>query len=200
MLTSYITLQYTNAELSRFSTTGFLISKYLRLTPQLIFYILGIYLIPLGGWASGPIWNETMSPVIENCSERWWWNLLFIQNFVNRHQICGVHTWFLGVDMQYHWLSILFIIPILYSYKLGNAITGMSIVAFYVASVIISYCLDLPPGLVNTARDDLTPAPISPFIEYFYWMPWSHATVFLIGLMFGNFIHNRKFKMITKVT
>ena len=199
MLTSYITLQYTNGKLSRFSAIGYLVSKYVRLTPHVIFYMLGIFLIPLGGWASGPIWKETMDPLLESCSENWWWNLLFLQNFLTRHQICGRHTWFLGVDMQFHWLSTLFIIPILYRSKLGNALTGTSVVAFYVTSIIISFMLDLPPGLINTARDDMTLARISPFVEYFYWMPWSHVTVFLSGLIFGSYVYDKKFKKISKV-
>ena len=196
----YITLQYTERQLSKFSAIGFLITKYLRLTPQIIFYILGTFLLPLGGWASGPIWNETMNPILKGCSQHWWRNLLYIQNFLTRHTICGGHTWFISVNMQYHWLSIVFIIPVLYSYKLGNVIMGTSVLVFYVFAVTMSYILDLPPGLVATARHDMTPVPISPIQEHYYWMPWSHLTVFLIGLLFGNFIYNKKFKNITKVT
>ena len=197
ILTSYITLQLTKSSLSRFSVVGFLISKYIRLTPQLIFFILLTFLIPLGGFSAGPIWKETVDPLVDNCSNNWWHNLLYIQNMFRGKTMCGLHTWFLAADMQYHWISIFFIVPLLYNIKLGHILAWTGVVIFYLVSIVISYYLDLPPGLLNSARDEHF---YNYFFDLFYMKPWSHATVFFIGYLLGIALFNARFTKMNLVS
>ena len=194
MLTSFITFQYTGGRISQFSTIGFIVARWLRLTPQLLIFILITFLLPLIG--SGPIWKETVSPIIETCSTNWWMNLLYVQNMWRAPQICALHSWFLACDMQFHWISLLLVIPLLYKFKFGLALTGFSIMAFYVASVVIGFLYDLPPGLINTGRDKYF---LEYYIDLFYIKPWSHSTVFFIGFFFGIIAYKKKFQKLSKV-
>ena len=196
MLTSLMTLQYTASKLSRFSSVGFILTRFLRLTPQLSIFMLLTFLLPLGGWASGPIWSETIGPLMENCSTNWWWNLLYIQNWLKEKQMCAIHLWYLACDMQYHWISLFFMIPLLYRMKLGLYTLFFSILSFYLTSIIISYSYHLPPGMVNTGRDEYHYAY---YIELFYFKPWSHLTVFFIGFLMGIIIYKRKLFKLEKV-
>lgn len=197
MLTSFITFQYTRGQLSRFSAFGFLLARFLRLSPQLFIFILLTFLVPvLGGWASGPIWKETIDPIIENCRTNWWWNIFYVQNFFKATDICALHSWYLACDMQYHWMSLLMVIPLLYRPKWGVIVTCVSIMAFYLTSIIIGYSYDLPPGLINTGRDQYF---LDYYIDLFYIKPWSHSTVFFIGFLFGIIAYNKKFKKLSKV-
>lgn len=194
MLTSFITLHYTKGKLFKFSTTAFLLSRFLRLTPQLFIFILITFLIPLLG--SGPLWSETMTPVIENCSRYWWRNLFYIQNMFKANEMCALHSWYLACDMQYHWISILLVIPLLYKVKFGTLITCFVIISFYVFSAVFSYLHDLPPGLINTGRDNYF---LAYYIDLFYIKPWSHGTVFFIGFLFGILAYNKKYMKLNKV-
>ncbi|CAG2103571.1 unnamed protein product, partial [Medioppia subpectinata] len=191
MLTSFISLKYTSGKLYRFNALGFLLVRYLRLTPQLFVFMLLTFLMPLGGWASGPLWRETITPIIDNCSTNWWWNVFYIQNLFKAPQICAIHSWFLACDMQYHWFSLLLVIPVLYRFRLGVVLAIGTIVLCYVISIIIGNAYDLPPGLINTGRDQHF---LCYYIDLFYIKPWSHSTVFFIGFLFGLIAYKNKTK------
>ncbi len=194
MLTSFITFHYTKGKLFKFSITAFLLSRFLRLTPQLFIFILITFLIPLLG--SGPLWSETMTPIIENCSRYWWRNLFYIQNMFRADEMCALHSWYLACDMQYHWISILLVIPLLYKVRFGALITCFVIISFYIFSAVFSYLYDLPPGQINTARDNYF---LEYYIDLFYIKPWSHGTTFFIGFLFGILAYNKKFMKLNKV-
>ena len=196
ILTSYITLQYSGGQLSRLSVVGFLLSKFIRLTPQVMIFILITFMIPLSGW-SGPLWKDTITPIIESCSSNWWYNFFYVQNYLKRDEICAIHTWFLGLDMQFHFISLLFVILLLYkSSYLFNLVMILSLVSCYIFSIIIHYAYDLPPGYVHTGVDEHY---LLYYDSTYFWRPWAHAPVFFIGFWFGKIIHDAKFPKITQV-
>ncbi len=53
----------------------------MRLTPQLVIFMLLTTLIPLFG--SGPLWKQKVLPQVYNCYDNWWTNLLYLQTFIN---------------------------------------------------------------------------------------------------------------------
>lgn len=86
LLTSYITWAATDGgQRTKFNTFVFVISRYLRLTPGLAFSICFVFLLPRFG--SGPLWRETVGPIVDGCRENWWVNLLYLQNYVNAERI-----------------------------------------------------------------------------------------------------------------
>ena len=162
----------------------------------MLVFILLTFLLPLGGWASGPIWNETIIPEINNCVNNWWTNMLFIQNWITYDDICGVHTWYVGADMQLHWLSIVFMIPLLYCMKFGFWFLCAGISVSYISSIIISYSLNLAPGMLFTGMDDhfwVT------YMNYFFFKPWSHTTVYFTGFLMGIIAYKKMFKKLNLV-
>jgi peptidoglycan/LPS O-acetylase OafA/YrhL len=80
-LTTYITLKYTEGKYENFNKLGFLISRYIRLTPQLAIFLLLSTLLPLLG--SGPIWTQQISLQIGNCYKNWWQDLIYLQTFID---------------------------------------------------------------------------------------------------------------------
>jgi len=81
MLTTYITLKYTEAKYENLNKFGFLMSRFIRFTPQLAIFILLTTLIPLLG--SGPVWDQKLMPFINNCYNNWWQNLIYLQNMID---------------------------------------------------------------------------------------------------------------------
>jgi peptidoglycan/LPS O-acetylase OafA/YrhL len=81
LLTTFVTLEYTNGKYEKFSKIGFLVSRFVRLIPLLAIFILLTTLIPLLG--SGPVWNQQVMSEVKNCYNNWWQNILCLQNFID---------------------------------------------------------------------------------------------------------------------
>jgi len=154
MLTTYITLTHLKENPKSFSIIGFIIARFLRLTPQLAIVISLSLIVPLLG--SGPLWTEVMTTFIGPCYENWWTNLAYIQNFVRTYNQCLIHTWYTACDMQYHLLSILVMIPLVYfstgKKGYGYLVNISIVVIFYFACWIGVNAYQLPPAIINTAR------------------------------------------------
>ncbi|XP_063924290.1 nose resistant to fluoxetine protein 6-like [Zophobas morio] len=48
----------------------------------------------------GPFWDQIMGLEGRLCSEMWWTNLLYINNFFFDHGLCLLHSWSLSVEFQ----------------------------------------------------------------------------------------------------
>ena len=78
-----------------------IIHRVLRLWPTLALCLLFWWkLTPYV--TSGPIWNEFVEGYISVCEDRWWANLLFIDNYFNTFSTgyCLSWGWYLSNDMQ----------------------------------------------------------------------------------------------------
>ena len=74
-------MKFTKGKYEKFNIIGFTVYRILRLSPQLVIFILLTILLPKFG--SGPIWNTHIGPIVENCRRNWWHNLLFMQTFLS---------------------------------------------------------------------------------------------------------------------
>ena len=81
VLTTYITWTITKGNPKKFSLFGFIIARIIRLSPQLYIFVWLTFLLPL--ISSGPVWHETIDPMINNCYKNWWATILYMQNYVN---------------------------------------------------------------------------------------------------------------------
>ncbi len=81
LFTTYTILKYTNGKYEYLNKIGFLLSRFIRLTPQLAIFILLTSLLQFMG--SGPVWNQQILPKINNCQKYWWQNLIYVQNLIN---------------------------------------------------------------------------------------------------------------------
>ena len=88
LLTSTMVIRNTKGNYEAFKWQPFLWLRYLRLTPQLIVYLLGTSLVPL--FLSGPIWRRLTSK-IDRCYSNWWVNLSFLQNFYDVKNIVSLY-------------------------------------------------------------------------------------------------------------
>ncbi len=95
-------------------TFGFIlkyyIHRYIRLTPPLLIMIL-ISLTLSKYFGSGPFYPKEGFET-EGCKYNWWTNLLYVNNIVEPQKMCLGVTWYLGNDMQFHWISPLILIPL----------------------------------------------------------------------------------------
>lgn len=90
LLTTYVTWSITRGEYRRFNKFAFLISRYLRLTPQVLLVILLFIVFPLMG--DGPYWKGLIQKESDNCKQNWWVNALYLQAFIKQDQIVSRKT------------------------------------------------------------------------------------------------------------
>jgi len=90
LLTSYVTIKYTQGKFENFDSWMFLTLRYLRLTPQLAVFILLTILLP--ALFDGPLWKSYIA-ITDQCYENWWLNIFYLQNLIN----CGRIVRFLNL-------------------------------------------------------------------------------------------------------
>ena len=117
--------------------------RFWRLTPSYMFVILLVAkLRPFFG--AGPVWFVAADT--SACSDNWWTNLLYLNNFLKTDEGCVIPTWYLAADMQLFIVSpIFFLIAYRYGFRPLLYIVGVTIVA----SIIVTGCL--------AANDDAFP-------------------------------------------
>lgn len=85
LLTTYVTWTITRGQYQRFNKFAFLISRYLRLTPQVMLVTLIFIIFPMMG--DGPYWRGLVQKESDNCKNSWWVSALYLQAFIKQDQI-----------------------------------------------------------------------------------------------------------------
>ncbi|XP_051862820.1 nose resistant to fluoxetine protein 6-like [Drosophila albomicans] len=159
--------------------------RYLRLTPVLALAIpMYMKLLPL--MSDGPVTDRVNFGDFDVCKRTWYLSLLYVQNYATK-EICLGHTWYLAVDMQLYILSPIFLISL---YKWGKKAAG----GIFVLMLLLSGCLF---ATMMTNKYGV-------FLDFegqrkLYYATHVHAAPWLIGLLFGYFLHlnrNKSFKLI----
>lgn len=76
-----------------------LLSRYFRLTPALA-AIVFFYAYVWENISSGPMWGTLVTKNVELCQKGWWWNLLYIQNYLGFENMCAPQTHHMALDFQ----------------------------------------------------------------------------------------------------
>nr|XP_027196790.1 nose resistant to fluoxetine protein 6-like [Dermatophagoides pteronyssinus] len=199
LLASFSTYKKTKGDYKKFNYISFILMRYLRLTPQIIVYMLLISLIPF--LSDGPIFSIHSESIINKCSTTWWHNLFYIQNLLNPNEICALHTWFLAADMQLHIMSALLIRLLLRNSRKGIFIINVFIIIFFLISSIIIYIQKLSPGFILPIFNDfIHPNYEMGYLTVFFFKPWIHVIVFFIGLIAGAYLQKCSSPMVMKTS
>ncbi|XP_037954991.1 nose resistant to fluoxetine protein 6-like [Teleopsis dalmanni] len=75
----------------------------------------------------------------EMCSQHWWRNLLFIQNFFKHLDMCANWTWSLACEMQYFLLATI----LLFIYAKHPKFVKSTVVTLFAGNVLWTYCIGL---------------------------------------------------------
>ncbi|XP_052853744.1 nose resistant to fluoxetine protein 6 [Drosophila gunungcola] len=158
--------------------------RLVRLTPVLALAVL-IFMTLFSRLDSGPLWNQFTSSS-ELCKDTWWATLLYVQNYAAPGRMCLGHSWYLAVDMQLYIISPLLLIAL---YKWGNkAIGGIVLLILLlfgcVFSIVMLRELKVFDRHGNLGGD-------SPEMRLIYYTTHARATPWLIGLLFGYFLHHQ---------
>ncbi|XP_017077663.1 nose resistant to fluoxetine protein 6 [Drosophila eugracilis] len=121
------------------------------------------------------------------CRDSWYWTLLFVNNYTN--DTCLSQTWYLSVDIQLYIISPILLISL---YKWGKKAAA----GILVLIILLTACL-FATMMVNDYTMMVTTAS-SEAMRDAYFATHTHATPWLIGFLFGYFLHlnrGKKFEL-----
>ncbi|XP_023242684.1 nose resistant to fluoxetine protein 6-like isoform X1 [Centruroides sculpturatus] len=181
LLVSYNTITLVKKHKKKFNIPVFIIYRFFRLTPTYAVVIGILFVLPLLG--DGPVWNLTLDPEVEKCRKGWWRNLLFINNFIESHNGCLDHSWYLATDTQLYMASLIVVIPLIRWSTLGLIINFTLLILSMIVTAFITYYMKLPPTALASAYLN----PSDRFLDWskVYYKPYPHAGAFCIGLATG---------------
>ncbi|XP_050436422.1 nose resistant to fluoxetine protein 6-like [Adelges cooleyi] len=155
-------------------------NRVFRLLPA---YIMVIWFVKsvLPYLGDGPFWNQLMDREVQYCRKNWWTNILFINTYVNNHETCLSHSWYVPVEVH------LFIVGEIITYiiwkrrKLG----------YWIYAIVFAMSIYLPSrtiynnktwGLLSIYPSELLSRRTSPFYTEVYIKSHQRSTTYLIGI------------------
>lgn len=175
----------------------FYVHRYVRLTPVYLAVIFVVY-SSLGKYSMdsmGPFAWDIGSKQQEFCREKWWWNLLYIQNFEPAQDPqCISHSWYLAMDFQMYAVSPVFLIAFTKSVRRGLILSAVAIIATCSISAYLGVVYDVP------LRRDYVHMPMGgkKYNEMFsamYNKPYARIAPYIVGLLCGWFLQRNKCKL-----
>ncbi|CAF1044534.1 unnamed protein product [Rotaria sp. Silwood1] len=177
-------------ENEKFSIVKFFLNHYvhyyLRYTP--LYGIILLIYITLSPYLAqdGPIYPmdgiETAS-----CRQTWWRNLLYINNFFDMRDGCMPVTWFLAVNMQFHWITPLFLLIVSWKWLLGILVSIIFIIVDIVTTSVIVSKNNYDHGLLSDlySNRSLFSNMTNGYLNDVYVKPWCRIAPYAVGLSIG---------------
>ncbi|XP_037723685.1 nose resistant to fluoxetine protein 6-like [Drosophila subpulchrella] len=181
LLVALITLRMMDRTKGKLNVPLMYLHRIIRIVPLLAMAIVvSLRLMPM--ITSGPLFSRGYTQKAM-CERSWYWTLLFVNNYTNDR--CLGHTWYLSVDMQMFLISPILLIAV---YKWGKKAAA----GIFVLIVLLSGCL-FATMVVNDysllmKRYSLKAA------KYLYYPTHTHAMPWLVGFLFGYFLHLNRAK------
>ncbi|KAH8337649.1 hypothetical protein KR074_002751 [Drosophila pseudoananassae] len=181
MLVSFIMMRIMERSDGKLNMLMMYLHRLIRIWPLMAVAIL-IYMKMMPVVADGPLFKNGYSGLTQ-CEAGWYWSLIFVQNYVSNK--CVGHTWYLAVDMQLFVFSPIFLMAL---YKWGKkAAAGIVILV-----ILLSACLFATIMLNDYSM--LMKKISSNALQKMYYDTHTHAAPWLIGFLFGYFLHLNRAK------
>ncbi|KAH8247738.1 hypothetical protein KR038_009245 [Drosophila bunnanda] len=180
LLVSMIALRVMEKTKGRLNPLLMYLHRIIRLLPVVAFAIL-VYMTLMNVVSGGPMLKYGYHGKAA-CAKGWFWTLLFIQNYAVL-DICLDHTWYLAVDMQLYLISPLLLIA-LYRWK-SKAVAGIITLIVLLSGCLFATQMVNKYSLLikNSSEDDAVAN------KKLYLATHTHAAPWLIGFLFGYFLH-----------
>ena len=188
-LTAYLTIREMNKIKTWKINWGlFYFHRYWRLTPP---YMLTLTLaLGLSQYlGSGPMWPNVVPSDRESCEDKWWANLLYVNNAVN-DAWCFGHAWYLANDMQFFVLSPLMIVPFFFNIYAGLAMSSLFLMTNWIVSGVMS----------SDQGWDARPGEDQDYMIDYYMKPWHRIGPYVVGIIVGALLGARKLPRLNKLS
>ncbi|XP_043199421.1 nose resistant to fluoxetine protein 6-like [Amphibalanus amphitrite] len=180
LLVSYSVMRSLDKTNGKFNILMFYVHRYIRLTPvmmMVIGFVSTLYL-HLG---TGPFWGVASQSNPLLCQQKWWMNMLYVNNIDGLEEQCLGQTWYLANDMQMFLFSPLVLLPLFHWPVLGQLWLIFLVCFFTGINAMVTVTENLGPtgALPGTDGDS----------NMRYEKPWTRFGPYLVGLYMGWVLH-----------
>ncbi|XP_067661103.1 nose resistant to fluoxetine protein 6-like [Haliotis asinina] len=189
LLVAYLAMKELKKGRGKLNWAMFYFHRFWRLTP--VYMLMLMFSTCLFHYlGDGPIWSQTGMQK-QQCRDNWWTNLLYINNLVNKDEMCLLWSWYLANDMQFFVLTPLILIPLFYSEMLGMIVIGVFLAATLTTAGLISRLDNIPVGTFYQTEGKQG---LANFGDY-YMTPYCRMGPYLIGIVAGYLLYKTNCKL-----
>lgn len=135
------------------------------------------FMWPLVG--SGPIYSHVADDLLENCSNNWYLNALFITNYNPVLKNCINHTFWSSIDFQLFLIGLLVIACMRVSMKLGIGVVMLFGAADHIVTGVMAHLYQTTHAMIS---HPLTAPTIIQYVDYIHNQTTNYMFTFLAGL------------------
>ncbi|GBM05327.1 Nose resistant to fluoxetine protein 6 [Araneus ventricosus] len=191
-LLCYLFLEESDKRNGKINLIFLCLHRFIRLTPVYMLLIAFNTLI-FKYTGSGPFWGNDSDAGA--CKKYWWWNLLYINNFLPMESMCITWTWYLANDMQFFLVGIL-IVSVLWRWPVvGLAISISLLICSWILTWCISYYYDLIPlfvGLSSASDYETYKNRLLLTWNFIYSKPYCRCGPYIIGILLAYIMYQHK--------
>ncbi|KAG8228547.1 hypothetical protein J437_LFUL009004 [Ladona fulva] len=180
---------------SRISLSILYINRFIRLTP-LYMAIVGLYATLMPRIASGPIWPSKILLESERCANNWWTNLLYINSFVEKKEMCMLQSWYLSSDMQLFIIGAPIALLIAKRPKFGKALLTLFLIVAAIIPFVLTFIHNWEP-IFPVYMDTVSNLLASDTYTSTYVPTYMRAAPYFIGMWVGCIIYDHRARQVT---
>ncbi|KAF8795657.1 Nose resistant to fluoxetine protein 6 like protein [Argiope bruennichi] len=187
-LLAYLFLKEADRKNGKISWLYFYVHRFWRLTPAYMVVVF-FYIFVFKYMGSGPFWEDDHCDAYHGS---WWKYLLYINNFIPIHQMCIGWSWYLANDMQFYFISPLFLYPLWRWPRIGFGILAPILLGTWITTGVLSYKYDLIPmfvGAVNAKDLDAYGKRMWDSFDLIYDKPYCRIAPYIIGVILGFMLY-----------
>ncbi|KAK4881268.1 hypothetical protein RN001_004587 [Aquatica leii] len=176
-----------NVKLSVAKYFTLLFYRYIRLTPAYLF-VLGINELAMRYYHNNSVFNPAIIDHI-SCSQYWWRNALYINNFYPLTEFCMLWSWYMSNDMQFFALGAILLIIAARGEKCFRWIAG-AVVVFMFSSWIATFVIAMQYKYVARIEEPFA------LFDQLYDKPWLRISPYLVGMATGYTLLRIDYKLV----
>ncbi|EEB16762.1 conserved hypothetical protein [Pediculus humanus corporis] len=154
--------------------------RFVRLTPVYI-TVLGIVHITMSFLRDQTVF-ETPLILQLNCDTYWWRNILYVNNFYPRREMCMLWSWYMATDTQFFVLSVILLLLAKRYFKISVVVLFTLLVSSWCTTAYIAYTYQYQVKVQE---------PFALFDEL-YDKPWTRIGPYIIGMCAGWLLAEKK--------
>ena len=195
LLVAFLTLRDMSRRSGRFPALMYYIHRYLRITPTYAFLLFFQWFLTVH-LADGPLYPSQYgpgSPPYEACSQYWWTNFLYINNFHpwKLNEECMGWSWYLANDMQFYIVAPLMVVMLYYSLPLGLVNVGVFLFGSFIATGTIAGYYKFDANTFYPLFGTSHASTVTTSSDELYIKPYARISPYLVGIVLGYLLYRK---------
>ncbi|GFU31959.1 nose resistant to fluoxetine protein 6 [Nephila pilipes] len=191
-LLCYLFLEESDKRNGKINLFVLCLHRFIRLTPVYMLLIAFNTLV-FKYTGSGPFWGDDSD--VAACKQYWWWNLLYINNFLPLESMCITWTWYLANDMQFFLVGVL-LLSVLWRWPIAGLSLSISLlVGSWILTWCISYYYNLVPmfvGIANATDYETYKNRLVLAWNLIYSKPYCRCGPYIIGILLAYIMYRSR--------